>query len=303
MRSMILTIGLLVISTPVDSAGAQDSSSPVTGPTPIRIEECIIKLADERSLASGQSGIIEEVHVREGDRVVAGQLLAELDASIPKAALVVAQTQADSDVNKRFAMAAYDVARAEYYSVLDARKKNERSFSKIQEEKYRLEAHRSEIEIEVAEHEYKISQERRDEAATLVKSYQIIAPMDGLISRVYKAPGESVQLGETLLECQDTDTVHVEANVKVNLLPYVRRGTEVRIVPNQWALSPEGVAREAEVFGTIFFVGASAELSSESVRVLVEVDNRDGRLLAGTTATLEIPRVLRADRPGTTPAD
>ena len=42
----------------------------------------------------------------------------------------------------------------------------------------------------------------RDEAAALVASYRILAPMNGIVSRVFKSPGEAVQVGESLLQCQ-----------------------------------------------------------------------------------------------------
>lgn len=303
LRILTATFCLLIVSTLVDISHAQPPAEPGGDSEVTRIEECVVKLADERSLASGQSGIIEKVHVREGDRVKKGQLLAELDARVPLAALAVAQTQADNDVNERFAVAAAEVAEAEYASVKASREKNRSSFAWIQEEKYRLERDRSRVEIEVAQHETKINEQRRDEAAALVATYRIYAPMDGVISRVYKAPGEAVQVGETLLECQNTEMIHVEANVKVHLLDKVRRGGRVRIVPDRKIVTAEGHSRAAEITGTVFFVGVLAELSSETVRVLVEAENRDGRLLAGTTAVLEVIPVLETSRAGTAQRD
>jgi multidrug efflux pump subunit AcrA (membrane-fusion protein) len=286
-QSLKISSLLLVLSgfTPVVlPASAQERSAPSAV---IRIPECQILLADERLLASGQSGIVSTVNVREGDRVKKGQLLAELDSSVPKATLAVAMKQAENDVNVRFAIAAAKVAQAELDSALDANDRQPNTFPRINLRKLRLEEVRSILETEVSRHEFELNRLRRDEAAALVDSYKIVAPMDGIISRVFKFHGEAVQVGEALLQCQSTDKVHVEAHVDIGLLA---KGRSVRVVPSRPnpAIKDDTTASE----GTVFFVGVLADLTTETVRVLVEVDNRNGLLVAGTDAVIEIPPVL-----------
>lgn len=269
----------LLARTQTASEIAHESTSSV-----VQVPECVVTLADERDLASGQSGILKAVHVREGDRVKKGQLLAELDAAVPAATLAVAAKQAENDVNVRFAKLAEGVARAEYDSFLAAVRKESTAFSRIELKKMKLEWERSVVEIEAAQHEHQVNQLRRDEASEVVASYRIVAPMDGVISHVYKSRGEAVQVGETVLHCQNTDTLHVEADVHVRQRHLLQRGTKVRVVP-----STEGTDSEVGTIGSVFFVGVKADLTNSAVRVLVEVDNSEGLLLAGTDATIEFP--------------
>ena len=264
-------------------AAAQESDAP---PPTIRINECQITLMAERFLASGQNGIVSKVHVREGDLIEKGQLLAELDASVPKATLAIAEKQAENDVNVRFARAAARVAHAEYDSALEANKQQRNTFSRIELDKLRLEEERSILQTEVSSHEFRVNQLRRDEAVAIVESYRIVAPMNGVVARVYKSPGEAVQVGESLLQCQSTDTVHVEAHVQIRQLRHVKKGCQVTVMPV--TPHPAVESQAATPNGSVFFVGVAADLVSQTVRVLVEVDNQNGLLLAGTEAVLEI---------------
>ena len=254
----------------------------------VRVSGCRILLADERLLASAQTGIVSEMHVREGDSVRKGQLLADLDASIPKSSLAVVVKEAENDVDVRFARVAARVAEAEYALALEANKQQPETFSRIELEKLGLEKQRSVLSIEVSEHKMAINRLRRDEAKTLVSSYRILSPMDGIVSRVYKDPGEAVQAGESLLQCRNTKTLHVEADLNISLLGTVRRGSKVRIIPS--TAHPAAARGSDGVDGYVFFVDVIADAVSQTVRILVELDNRDGLLLAGTEALLEISR-------------
>ena len=281
MRHSLTAIVLVLVGTVVVPVAAQETDST---PSVIRVEECQIILASERLLASGQSGIVSRVHVREGDRVREGQLLAELDASVSKATLAIAAKQAENDVNVRFARAAAKVARAEYGAAEEANRIQPNAFTPIQMEKLRLEAERSILQTEVSEHEFEVNRLRRDEATALVDSYRILAPMNGKISDVFKYPGEAVQVGESLLECRSTDKIHVEAHVDMTYRGKITKGQTVSVHPNR--PNPEVQVKPQEVEGTVFFVSDVNEPVSRTMRVLVEVDNRSHLLVAGTEAVL-----------------
>ena len=74
--------------------------------------------------------------------------------------------------------------------------------------------------------------------------------------------------------------------MNIKLLPLVTKGRHVKVIPTtpHPAIDPDAAAFD----GTVFFVGVFADLSTDTVRVLVEVDNQHGLLLAGTDAVLEI---------------
>ena len=250
-----------------------------------QVPECQILPADDLALASGQSGIVSKVHVREGERVKKGTLLAELDCRVQQATLLTAQKEASNDVSVRFAQEAAAVARMDYEMNRRANERRAKTVSKMEIEKLRLEKNRSILEIEVSEHELEVSRLRRDEARTLVDSYRIVAPGVGVVTKLFKAPGEAVQTGEALLQCVNTDILHITAEVEVKHLASLRQGQTVTVFPDQ----PHPSARNEEVLitGTVFFVSPAVDPFMKKARVLIEVDNRAGWLLAGTLATIE----------------
>ena len=251
-----------------------------------RIPECLLQLDDERDLATGQTGIVARMHVREGDAVRKGMVIAELDARLPQAAMKVAEKEAENDINVRHSKAAAKVAQATYDAAQDSVRRKANSIPRMEMERRRLERDRSKLEIEVTEHDLNISRLRYQEAATQVATYRIVAPMDGIIARVYKRPGEGVQVGEPLVQCQHTSHLRIDAEVRLSLLPYLKKGAAVSVVSEVRNPAIEDPPRS--VPGVVFYVAASADPVAQKIRILVEVDNTSGSLLAGTPAVLEV---------------
>jgi multidrug resistance efflux pump len=271
---------MLSLTTPYAAMGQTNKQ---TEPV-VRVDGCQIRLADERDLAAGQSGILSAVHVREGDRIREGMVIAELDVRVPEATLAVARKQAENNVSVRFAIAAAKVAEAEYKAALRANEIERKAIPESEIRKLRLEMERSILEIEVAKHELAVNGLRSDEAQTLVNSYRIEAPMNGVVSRLFKLPGESMQVGEALLQCQRTDVVYISADVHINLLSWLRKGRQVEVLPA--IPHPRFRDTERQMHGTVFYVATSVDPVSREAHILVEVDNKDGFLVTGTTATL-----------------
>src|SRR5262245_56279581 len=71
-------------------------------PRTIRAQDCTVKLLDEVVLSCERPGILGTVSVREGDTVQQGTLLAGLKDDVARAALAVAEAEADSDVEIRY---------------------------------------------------------------------------------------------------------------------------------------------------------------------------------------------------------
>lgn len=267
------------------------SDEPAAGPPRIEIRDARISLADQRLLAGGQTGLIAEVGVREGDQVATGQVLATLDDRVPRANLAVVTKEADNDIDVRFARKAAEVAKTEYRQAVAANDLEPQTFSEIEVEKLKLEQERSLLQIEVAEHQQELNRLRRSEAESLVATHQIVAPLDGVVTRVFKRAGEAVQAGEPLLEIKRTDVVHVEADLPVEFLGVVQPGDTVIVRPQ---FVPRGRDRRPEPpRGTIFFVDVSADSVARTVRILVEVENREGALIAGLRADLTIELTSR----------
>lgn len=252
----------------------------------IVLENARVQLTDVRQVAGSQTGVLMEVNVKEGSRVKKGDLVAVLDHRVPSAALDVAAKQAENDVDVRFARTAYEVADAEYRQALAANKLAENTFSEIELEKLRLESERAKLQIEVAEHKLAVTRLEKDQAATVVDTYRVLAPIDGVVSRVTKGVGEAVAAGDSILEIKSTRTVKVEADLPLEYVKDVKVGAAVTVRQN---FGPRTSASKGTTpKGRIYFIDVSADSVTKTVRILAEIENSDGALIAGLPATLSI---------------
>lgn len=285
-RLVLLSAGVVALVVLWTRSGTSQAPQVAAVPQRIMIEHARIQLADVRQVAGSQTGVLMKLLVREGDRVEPGDVLAVLDHRVPSASLRVAEKVAENDVDVRFSRKAAEVANAEYRQALAANRIEPNTFSEIEMEKLRLESEKSSLGIEVAQHELGVNRLRREEAATLVETYRILAPIAGIVSRVTKGEGEAVQAGEWILELKSTGTVKVEAELPLKYFGLVQRGAHVTVEPD---FVPPGVdLKKFPAEGEVFFVDVSADPVTRSVRILAEVDNANGRLIAGLQGTLSI---------------
>ncbi|WP_166829241.1 efflux RND transporter periplasmic adaptor subunit [Thalassoroseus pseudoceratinae] len=252
----------------------------------IRIEEAWIRLQTkfEASLAADQPGVLAVVVPEEGQLVEKGELLVELRAEILKAALAVAQEEASSDVNLRFAQAQLKVSQAELDKAEDANRRVIGTVPLVELDRLRFTRDRAMLQIEQAEHEQVLNNLRVKEAKARVEALQIRAPFTGVVTEVTKSVGEAVAQGDPILQLVNTKAVQVGGTVSLAESRRIKPGYEVlvRLQSNQ---SDE----EAEWHkGELKFVDEKAGNIRGRVRVWAEVPNPDKDLLPGLMGTMKI---------------
>jgi multidrug efflux pump subunit AcrA (membrane-fusion protein) len=240
-------------------------------PQPIKAKDCVVKLIDEVTLSSERAGILGPVAVKEGDLVTEGQLLATLKDDVARAALAVAEIEAASDVDIRFAQNASEVAAVEYEKVQEANKRVPGTVPGVEVRRAKLASDKTVLEIEKAQHTHEVQVAKRDESAAQLASYRIEAPFDGFVTRVLLSRGAAVRQGDGVIELVSTKKVRVEGFVKLKDALVVRSGAPVRV-----ELEVPGAARgqaKQSFPGKIVFVDVKATPVQQEVRVWAEVDN------------------------------
>lgn len=255
----------------------------------IVVPQCRIKLIDQVVLASDRVGILDFVESREGDHVDKGKAIAGLRDDVPRAAYAIAEHEATNDVEIRFAKKASDVAWVEYDKAVETNKRAPGAVPEVEVLRLKLTAEKSVLQAEQAEREFKKNALTRDQAAAELKSFQILAPFDGIVTRVYKYSGEAVQQGDPIVEFVNPDRLRIEGFVDVNEVAglTVNRRVQVQLeIPGEKpTLSPEVLE------GRITFVDVSVQPVGGKIRIFAEVTNRDGLLRAGQTAQM----IIKAD--------
>jgi RND family efflux transporter MFP subunit len=272
------------------AASAPSESDPTAkvkgAPRGVRVEQCQIKLLDEVVLSSERPGTLGNILVREGDTVNEGQLLARLKDDVAKAALDVAEAEAESDVDIRYAQAASGVAHLEHERMEEANRRMSQTIPLLEVRKARLAAEKTDLEIEKATQTRKIHILKRDEAAVQLETYRIEAPFEGFISKVHYSKGASVKQGDPVIRLVSTKKVRVEGEVKIADLVAVRPGSKVS-VQLEGADIPADMKKKSYP-GKIVFVDVESAVLEHTVRVWAEVDNLENSLRAGLNATMTI---------------
>ena len=292
LRACMLAIALAVFPAAVSYA---------TDAEPV-LERCLVSLMEEAKVPAREGGVLEELLAREGDVVKRGDVIAKIDDNQPqmerrKAKAEHDQTvaKAESDVDVRYAVAAEKVAQIEYEKAAESDRKVPGSVTRVELNRLQLNEQKSELQIEQAQLEKKVSTMAAiskgvevDAAENSIERRLIKSPLDGVVVQLFPHEGEWMQPGDPLARVVRADKLRVEAYVDSSR--WNPEQVRDRPVTAEVVLADN---RREQFKGRIVFTSPIVE-SGGDYRVFAEVENRqiEGTqqwlLRAGQTATLVI---------------
>ena len=266
------------------------SDSRFDGKNRVFVSEVRVKLKREIELASERPGLVATVLFRQGQKVERGKLVVQLKDDMVRRRYEAAQLKATNDIEVRFAEAARKVADAEYDAALDANRRLPGTIAETEIRRLRLDAEKSVLQIEQAEHQFNISKLEAAESLAELESYRIVSPISGRVSRVLREPGEAVAQGDAILEIVNTERFIVEGYVMIDHVALVHRGCQVTVTYDgkDYTGFLTDVDREASYVGGR--VKVFAEIGSGVVSSADEAGDKP--LLAGVVARM----IIRTDR-------
>jgi HlyD family secretion protein len=257
----------------------------------------------EVSLGFRQSGRVARLPVEEGDRVPAGQLLAELDdepfqhavaaarAQVAQAEAALARLEAGSRAQEieqareaqRQAAAVFASRELAYRRQRELSASGATSRQALDSARYALDEARAQRDLARAE---------AAQADTALADTRLIAPSDGVVLTRVVEPGTVVQAGTAVVSLALRDPVYVRAYVSEARLGEVPPGTEVTVTTDS---SPRAYA------GQVGFVSPRAEFTPKTVqtealrtelvyRLRIRVPDADDQLLQGMPVTIRLGR-------------
>ena len=230
------------------------------------------------AVAARRGGVVREVFVNEGDRVVAGQILARQEDDEPRLAVQSAEA-AVSEARSQLGMTQVDLAaaRREYErlsrlssSNFIAAQRLDQARDAIATAEARLASQRSAVQTSEA----RLSEARYNQELTVIR-----APMDGRIARRYAQPGAGAStLNVTAMFDLEPDTARiVRAEIVEADIPNVTLGQEVELTPegDPTQITVGKVLRRAAVFGArkLQSDDPSARTDERVVEVVVSADD------------------------------
>jgi len=251
----------------------------------IRTVGRVVPVPSKRAIVAPPiGGIIQSTtmpHI--GQRVERGQSLAML-AQTPTAA-EAAQLQLETmrvDAERRRLAQAEIEARARrdeaHRDAERARRLYERkAYSQRALEQDELEAKATEAQLAAIQEQLKALEQR---PAASAATYQVQAPIAGIIVKVSKASGEQVAPGEAIVEIMALDTVWVEAPIFEKDLG--------RISSRSDAVFTTAAFPDKEFQGRLININAVVDEQTRAATAIFEVSNRSGELRAGMQANVRL---------------
>ena len=217
------------------------------------------------------SGEIAQVHVREGERVSAGQALVSIDTADLRARhdtqlAMVAESKAKLDLAKK--------TEANNRALLSKNFISQTAFDSVASG------------LEIAESNYKSVTAQAAITQRALADAQVRAPFAGIVAKRAVNVGEKVTADASVMHIVDLSRMELEAPVPVSDIPSVKVGQEI-------AFKVDGF-NEREFRGKIERINPSTEAGSRTISIFVALPNSDGALKGGMFANGTLAAASRA---------
>jgi WD40 repeat protein len=163
--------------------------------------------------------------LKEGDRVEAGQLLAQLDDRLARGELAsriarVAAARAEHAAAEK----TRDEARKRYEALLEVQKRSPGNVSPEELRGAMLTWERYSFETISKREGVTLAEQEQKQAETVVALHEIRSTIPGIIKTIYRRPGEAVKALEPVLQVHDLSRLRVEGLVEAEYLDRLRLG-------------------------------------------------------------------------------
>ncbi|TWU59917.1 macrolide transporter subunit MacA [Rubripirellula tenax] len=228
-------------------------------------------------VAASEIGRLDSVSVKVGDQVVAGQVVATLDETLQQSAVRIATMQSLMTGERDAAMAEAELHQSRVENLRELAKNGMARPDELA---------RAEMELRVSLARYATAEEQFQLRQLELQRYQIQldrrkvrASMSGVISKILRKPGEYVSPSDpSVVQLLVVDKLIAVFNVPVEETPSVRVGSGARIFLR---------SSSTTIDATITSIAPDIEGESGTLQIRVELDNADGRLMAGDRCTLQ----------------
>ena len=236
--------------------------------------------ARETAVVSAQlPARIQQVLVREGDTVRAGQTLAVLDDAAQLAAVGQAQAGVKAAQNMQAAAqtdSSLAASTLERYRHLDAEKSV--SPQEMDEVSRRAEAATAKLDAARAQTEAAQAQERG--ARTMLGYTRLQSPFAGIVTARMADPGTLASPGVPLLQIDQTGALQLQATVDESIIGAIHKGMKTQVAIDG--------ASSAGLAGTVAEIDPAADPSTHSFLVKIDLPS-SSQLRAGMYGIVEIP--------------
>lgn len=221
-------------------------------------------------VSSVETGIVDSIEVREGETVKKGQVLVKLDRDVLTKSLEVAAQEAKSLGNLQ-------AAKAELVLQKTRLEKVQRIFDSGHGRSSELERAKADLEVALgrvlrAEEEIVIKQKELAQIKAKLASRDVLAPIDGIVIEIHKNPGEAVSPNNPIL----VTVVNVNRLKCILNVPRLKAGRISEQQPVELLTD-----QKQSITGSVQWKSPIVDAESETVKIVIRIDNSAGRLTSG----------------------
>ncbi len=250
--------------------------------------DCLVEPTQAVDVASPVVGLLERVHVRRGDRVSRGQVLATIESHAEQAAAELARFKSQAIGPTRSAENKIEFSQRKF------QRRAQMATEKLMSAQDRDDA---EADLKLAESELLVAKENRAIAAielqqqtSLLNLRTLRSPFDGVVVDQLVYPGEVVEptgAKKTILKLAQLDPLRVHVILPMAAFRKVTQGMSAK------------VALEAPVGGTytarVKTLDKLIDAASGTFAVFLEMRNADLSVPAGVKCRAEFPIAIAAE--------
>ncbi len=244
---------------------------------------CLITPKQEADIGTPVVGVVESVEVDRGDRVKQGQVLVVLQSAVEAANVEVARLRARVAAELRAARANLVLAQSRYERSVDLHRKAFISRQALDQAKAELDV--SHQRVAQSREQLRVFGGEERLARAQLSQRKLRAPFDGVIIDRMVQPGERVE-DRPLLHLATIDALQVEVVVPADQFGSIAEGDTATVQP--------GVPGVGSVGARVSLVDPMVDAASNTFRVRLAVDNRDGAVPAGVRCHIEFGAVRPA---------
>lgn len=242
--------------------------------------------AEQINVATKYAGRIDDIYVREGDFVKAGQKVASMDAVQTEAQVAAARAEVSRAEHARAQAAAaiaqreaeLDLAKAEYRRAVTLNRKGHLSTETLDQRRARLRSAEAALttsraaEAEAAS-AIEAAKARLDQLQNMLDDMELAAPRAGRVQYRVAEPGEVLAAGGAVVTLLDVSDVYMTIFLPAREAGRLSLGGEARLV-----LDP---ASDYVIPARVTFVSSEAQFTPKSVETQEERDNLMFRVKLG----------------------
>ncbi len=252
------------------------SGADPSAPRPVSIDlgteelECVIEPHALIELGSAVEGVIESIAVERSDLVEAGQVLAQLESSVEKAAVAVARARAGMQGEVLSKQAGLEFGERRKARAAELYKQKALSYHERDESA--TDAKRAKAELRKAKENKRLAQLELRRANEALERRTLRSPIAGVVVDRLMSPGELVT-DEPVLKLAQIDPLRVEAIASARLFGAIKPGMRAEVTPEAPGV---GVYQ-----ATVSVVDRVIDPASGTFRVRAELPNPNYKIPGG----------------------